>query len=77
MVSAVPPVGASGFPGMGRYPHRGLNFRFHDLRHTFATRVRDRGAPLDVVARLLGHQPLAAAQRYAHVADSELRASLP
>ena len=48
------------------------DFRFHDLRHDFATRVRGKNVGLDVIAKLLGHQSLAMAQRYAHVHDAAL-----
>jgi integrase len=31
------------------------NFRWHDLRHTFASRLRMEGAPLEDIADPLGH----------------------
>jgi len=34
------------------------NFRWHDLRHTYARRLRMKGAPLEDVADLLGHKSL-------------------
>jgi integrase len=32
------------------------NFRWHDLRHTFASRLRMKGAPFEDIADLLGHK---------------------
>lgn len=48
------------------------NFHWHDLRHTFASRLRQRGVPLGNIAELLGHKGLAMTQRYAHLAISNL-----
>lgn len=56
------------------------DFTWHDLRHTHASWMRQRGAPLEVVQRSLGHASITTTQRYAHVADQEVRdalASLP
>jgi len=52
------------------------NFRWHDLRHTHATLLRQSGAALEIVQRSLGHQSIKTTQRYAHVADSEMREAL-
>ncbi len=41
-------------------------FRFHDLRHTFATRIVQRGIDLYKVQKLLGHRDVKTTQRYAH-----------
>jgi integrase len=51
------------------------DFHFHDLRHTFATWLRQGGSPLEVVSRALGHSSIHVTQRYAHVDDRELRAA--
>lgn len=52
------------------------NFRWHDLRHTHATLLRQAGAALEIVQRSLGHKSIKTTQRYAHVADSEMRDAL-
>ena len=36
----------------------------HDLRHSFAKRTLDEGAPLTVVSKLLGHSRLETTARY-------------
>lgn len=51
------------------------NFRFHDTRHTAATRVL-RKSNLRVAQRLLGHADVATTAKYAHALDDDLRAAL-
>ncbi len=52
------------------------DFRWHDLRHTHATWLRQNNVPLEVVQRSLGHVSITTTARYAHVDDSELQDAL-
>ncbi|WP_455243700.1 tyrosine-type recombinase/integrase, partial [Petrachloros mirabilis] len=49
------------------------DFHFHDLRHTFATRIVQVGVDLYKVQRLLGHKSPQMTQRYAHHYPESLR----
>ena len=42
------------------------NFRFHDLRHTSATRMVGAGVPITMVKDILGHSDIHTTMRYAH-----------
>jgi len=49
--------------------------RFHDLRHTFATRLVRSGADLITVQQLLGHAKITMTARYAYsMADDKIAA---
>ncbi len=48
------------------------NFNWHDLRHTFASRLRMKGAPFEDIADLLGHKSLTMTKRYAHLGPNKL-----
>jgi len=52
------------------------DFRFHDTRHTAATRLVRATGNLKLAQRLLGHTEIATTARYAHVTDADLRAGL-
>ncbi|MCC2641295.1 MAG: putative Integrase [Nitrospira sp.] len=49
------------------------DLHFHDLRHTFATRMVQAGVDLYKVQRLLGHKSPVMTQRYAHHYPESLR----
>lgn len=42
------------------------NFRFHDLRHTVATRLVGKGIDLRVVQEIMAHSTIVTTQRYMH-----------
>ena len=52
------------------------NFRFHDLRHTFATRLIQNGVDLYTVQKLGRWKTVTMVQRYAHHHPESLRAAI-
>jgi integrase/recombinase XerC len=48
----------------------------HMLRHSFATRLREHGAPLELVQEALGHANLATTLQYAHLSSARRRDDL-
>jgi integrase len=52
------------------------DFHFHDLRHTFATRLVQNGVDLYRVKELLGHKTITMTMRYAHHYAESLRSSV-
>jgi integrase len=52
------------------------DFRIHDARHTFASRLAMKGVPLLEVSKLLGHSSLRMTMRYAHLAPEAYDAAI-
>jgi len=48
------------------------NFRFHDFRHDFATKLLRETGNLKLLQRALNHADLKTTTRYAHVIDDEV-----
>jgi integrase len=46
---------------------------FHDLRHTFGTRLAEKGASAFDIAELMGHSDLRMTKRYTHATSQSLR----
>jgi len=53
-----------------------LNFRWHDLRHTFCSRLVMAGVDLRTVQELAGHKSILMTQRYAHLSPAHQRAAV-
>lgn len=49
------------------------DFRFHDLRHTAATRMADSGADGFTLAAILGHSDIRMTARYTHATNEAIR----
>jgi Phage integrase family len=56
---------------MSRFRIQGLpTFHWHDLRHTFASRLVMAGVDIRTVQELMGHKTIQVTMRYAHLAPA-------
>lgn len=53
-----------------------VRFRWHDMRHHFASSLVQIGVPLNTVRDLLGHASVAMSLRYAHLAPDQRREAM-
>ena len=54
----------------------GLKFVIYDFRHTFATRMAERGMDLATLAAILGHKGIRVVHRYVHITQSHQEAAM-
>lgn len=52
------------------------DFHWHDLRHTFASRLAESGASANEIQRLLGHSDIRMSARYIHASDARLKSAV-
>ena len=52
------------------------NFTFHDLRHTFGTRLADAGVDVVKIKELMGHASIVTTMRYIHATDQGQRGAI-
>ena len=50
-----------------------VDFKFHDLRHSFCTKLAQRGVDIYKIAKLAGHEDIRMTQRYSHHCPESLR----
>ncbi len=53
-----------------------VNFRLHDYRHTFATRLLRKTGNIKLVQKALNHSDIRTTTKYAHVLDDEVGAAM-
>jgi integrase len=52
------------------------DFRFHDLRHTYASHLAMRGIHIRALQELLGHKDVKMTQRYSHLSPDQLQGAV-
>ena len=53
-----------------------VDFHFHDLRHSFASKLVRAGVPLLTVSKLLGHKDIKMTLRYAHLSPDVFKEAI-
>ena len=53
-----------------------LAYRWHDNRHTFCSRLAEKGAGIKTIQQLAGHKTISMSARYMHMGDDSLRAAV-
>jgi len=53
-----------------------VGLTFHDLRHTFGTRLADAGCDAVKIRELMGHSSITRTMRYMHASDEVKRAAV-
>jgi integrase len=51
-------------------------FRFHDLRHSFASRHAAAGTPLQIIQKMMGHASIKMTERYSRVDVNAVKAAV-
>ena len=54
----------------------GVQFNFHDLRHTFCSNLIESGLDVSVVRIIMGHEHISTTQRYTHLSNHYIEDSL-
>jgi site-specific recombinase XerD len=52
------------------------NFHWHDLRHTFCSRLVMKGVDIRTVMELAGHKSISVTMRYAHLSPEHNQAAI-
>lgn len=52
------------------------DFHWHDLRHTFATWMGNRGGDIAVIMKALGHADVSTTMKYRHVIHADVKAAM-
>lgn len=50
----------------------GIDFNFHDLRHTFCTRLIQQGVDVGIMQQVMGHAHLYTTKHYIHLSDQRI-----
>lgn len=54
----------------------GLEFNFHDIRHTFVTHLAETGMDVSIISLIAGHKHIQTTEKYTHLSDKYIGESL-